>query len=68
MTQTTQTKCGIMWKDYNELAEHFGVSVSTIFRWEKKGLPYHKIGGVKRYNVEECDTWFIQQNKVKQNV
>jgi dUTP pyrophosphatase len=36
-------------------AEYLGVSRSTIWRWEKHGLPCHKINGRKLYLKEEID-------------
>lgn len=35
-------------------AKALGICVATLHNWRKKGkIPYYKIGGVYRYNIDE---------------
>ena len=45
------------------LAIKLNVSTRTIRRYELKGLPVIRIGGLIRYDPIEVDRW-IQENKV----
>lgn len=48
----------------NELAKHLKVTRSTLWRWEKEGMPYLKIGDTKRYELDCVLEWFKnKQNK-----
>lgn len=40
-----------------QYAEHRGVSLSTVKRWIKLGLPSSMNVGVRRINVEQSDEW-----------
>jgi hypothetical protein len=51
----------IEWVDIDGVCSYFGVSESTIIRWERSGFPYHKLGKIKRYNLAECNDWFIDK-------
>src|SRR5688572_12078269 len=48
-------------KDYVDkkgIAAHFGVSVHTINRWMKAGLPHDKIGsGYPHFSIRRCEAW-----------
>lgn len=45
-----------------QLAEHLGVSMKTIERWEKRGLPHHRWGPrIIRYRVSEAKLWLEHQ-------
>jgi len=51
----------IMWLAPSELAEHFRVSTTTIWRWRKRNinpLPAHKNVSVVRFDLAECDAWY----------
>ena len=40
------------------IAQRFGVSVRTVRRWAKRGMPKHKIpGSATRYFVSEVAEW-----------
>lgn len=41
----------------DETAEHFGVSLSTVQRWRKRGCPHLKQGKVIRFLVSEVVAW-----------
>lgn len=44
-----------------EIAEHLGVSPTTIQQYEKHGLPFGSIGKRKFYNKQECSEWIVKQ-------
>ena len=33
------------------------VSIPTIVRWEKQGLPVIRIGGIVRYDIDQVRKW-----------
>ena len=42
----------------NKLAEELGISRETLYRYMKKGLPYHCISERKRgFDLEEVKIW-----------
>lgn len=47
------------WLDQSELAERYGVTRQTIYRWRKRGLapPAHRIGGRYLFKESEVDEW-----------
>lgn len=48
-----------------EVAEAIGVKPITIGRWEKKGLPFVRIGmGKPRYDLDQVMQW-MQENTEK---
>lgn len=51
------------WKD---IANYLGRDVRTVIRWEKKGLPVHRVPGGQRQAVfaytEEIDAWLVSQD------
>ena len=41
-----------------DVAEHFGVSESTVWRWLKNtDIPHRKVGDVTRFSLAELDEW-----------
>jgi Tol biopolymer transport system component len=52
------------WKD---IATYLGRDIRTAMRWEKNGLPVHRVPGVRRQAVfaytDEIDTWLVSQDK-----
>lgn len=47
-----------------EIAKHFGVSVPTVDRWIKVGVPHYKIGKLVRFEIEEVKEWFRNESTV----
>lgn len=45
----------------SQLAQRFGVTVATIDRYVRKGMPVHHIGD-KRFDASECLTWIDAHN------
>lgn len=40
-----------------EAAAHLGVSVTTLRRWHRQGLPVQRVGGVCLYRASDLDAW-----------
>lgn len=41
-----------------ELAEYLNISVHSVYLWvQLKKVPYHKLGKLVRFNLEEIDEW-----------
>ena len=53
-----------MYIDKKQIAERFGISVSTVNNYMREGMPFYKIGAGKlvRFNAEEVEKW-IKENK-----
>lgn len=45
------------WMKDKQMAAHFHVSVKTITRWAKRGMPRVREGSVVLYAVEDCEAW-----------
>jgi excisionase family DNA binding protein len=43
--------------DKKELAKYFNISVVTVDRLRKKGLPFHKLGAKIVFDKEEVTNW-----------
>jgi excisionase family DNA binding protein len=51
----------ITWLSPEEASKHIKVSLVTLYRYMKQGLPFYKLtGGTIRINEEELDLWIIQ--------
>ena len=47
-----------------DVAEYLKVSVPTVERFMRDGLPFHKVGKrFVRFYQEEVDKWIIENNK-----
>src|SRR5215471_13425423 len=50
---------------WKEIAAHLGRNERTAIRWEKKGLPVHRVPGGQRQAVfaytDEIDAWLLSQ-------
>jgi hypothetical protein len=46
------------WVTQAEVAAHFGVTTSTIRRWQRHGMPSAKLAGRRRYRLSACQDWF----------
>ena len=43
-----------------QLAEHFKVSRTTIYKWIKKGMPYIELGnGRKGFYIDDVERWYL---------
>lgn len=48
----------INWMNREQIAEHLGVTVGTVYVWRtKKGMPHHRTAGVVVYDPDEIDEW-----------
>ena len=45
------------WLKDKDMAAHFHVSVKTICRWAKRGMPRIREGNVVLYPAEDCECW-----------
>ena len=48
------------------LSLKLNISIPTICRWEKKGLPVIRIGGIVRYDLAEVNKWISLNNFSKE--
>lgn len=44
-----------------EAAAHLGVSISTLQRWERQGLPSARVGGVRLYRAPDLAAWVAER-------
>ena len=46
------------WLSAEEIAQHLGVSIDTIYRWiAGRGMPAHKVGRLWKFKTDEVDEW-----------
>jgi excisionase family DNA binding protein len=46
------------WLSVYEIAAHLGVNRDTIYKWiERKNMPGHKVGRLRKFLVSEVDAW-----------
>jgi excisionase family DNA binding protein len=46
------------WLSVHEIAAHLGVNRDTIYKWiERKHLPGHKVGRLRKFLASEVDAW-----------
>jgi excisionase family DNA binding protein len=46
------------WYSANEIAEHLGITVTTLYKWlQGKELPAHKVGRLWKFKIDEIDAW-----------
>jgi len=51
----------INWLSPEEAAKHIKVSVVTLYRYMKQGLPFYRLtGGTIRINEDELNLWIIR--------
>ena len=47
-----------------EVAERFGISVSSVNNYMRKGMPYYRIGSkLFRFDPEEVEKWLKERGK-----
>jgi excisionase family DNA binding protein len=51
-----------------DIQEMFHIDRTTVYDWIKKGLPSYKVGGGRRFDLEEVKTWATQRSKGELNV
>lgn len=51
-----------------DLEEYFQVTRYAIMQWREEGMPFKKIGGVIRFDMEAVNKWVEEQNKDKKEV
>ena len=48
----------------NQLAKHYGVDRSTVYRWIKEGLPFRTTpSGLKRFTLESIEIWLSEKKE-----
>jgi excisionase family DNA binding protein len=46
------------WVTAEDVAQHLGIAKETVYRWrELKGLPAHRIGRLRKFQLSEVDEW-----------
>ena len=51
-----------------EVAERFGISVSSINNYMRQGMPYYKIGSkLVRFNPEDVEKWLKEKANNERN-
>ena len=51
-----------------EVAEHFGISVSSVNNYMRQGMPYYKIGSkLVRFNPEDVEKWLKEKANNERN-
>lgn len=47
-----------------EVAERFGISVSSVNNYMRQGMPYYRIGSkLVRFDPEEVEKWLKERGK-----
>ena len=46
-----------------EITNHYSVSINTIDRLMKEGLPFTKIGKSVRFDLEKVEEWLNRKDK-----
>jgi excisionase family DNA binding protein len=50
--------------DINTLAQYLRVSKNTIYSWvNQRRIPYHKVGSLLRFDINEIDEWLKVHKK-----
>lgn len=51
-----------------EVAERYGISVSSVNNYMKQGMPYYKIGSkLVRFNPEDVEKWLKEKANNERN-
>ena len=49
-----------------EVAERFGISVSSVNNYMRQGMPYYKIGSkLVRFSSEDVEKWLKEKSKAE---
>ena len=53
-----------MYLSKKQVAEKFGISVSTVNNYMRQGMPFYKMGGkLVRFVSEEVENWMKQRKE-----
>ena len=53
-----------MYLSKKQVAERFGISVSTVNNYMRRGMPFYKMGGkLVRFVSEEVENWMKQRKE-----
>jgi predicted DNA-binding transcriptional regulator AlpA len=51
-----------------EVAERFGISVSSVNNYMRQGMPYYKIGSkLVRFDIKDIEKWLREKEKYEGN-
>jgi excisionase family DNA binding protein len=51
-----------------EVAERFGISVSSVNNYMRQGMPYYKIGSkLVRFDIKDVEKWLREKEKYEGN-
>ena len=51
-----------------EVAERYGISVSSVNNYMRQGMPYYKIGSkLVRFNPEDVEKWLKEKANTERN-
>jgi excisionase family DNA binding protein len=54
--------------DITKLSEYLSISKNTIYSWvNQRKIPYHKVGSLLRFDVNEIDKWLQEHKKEVEN-
>jgi excisionase family DNA binding protein len=53
--------------DINTLSKYLSISKNTIYSWvNQRRIPYHKVGSLLRFDINQIDEW-LKTNKKEAN-
>ena len=51
-----------------EVAERYGISVSSVNNYMRQGMPYYKIGSkLVRFDIKDVEKWLREKGKYEGN-
>jgi excisionase family DNA binding protein len=51
-----------------EVADRFGISVSSVNNYMRQGMPYYKIGSkLVRFDIKDVEKWLREKEKYEGN-
>ena len=57
-----------MYLSKKQVAEKFGISVSTVNNYMRQGMPFYKVGGkLVRFITDEVEIWVKQRKEDESN-
>ena len=52
----------------SDVQKMFDIDRTTVYNWIKMGLPSYRVGGGRRFHLEEVKAWATQRTKGELNV